>query len=797
MKREDPVKILLVDDRLENLLALEVTLANMNYELVKATSGKEALKILLKEQDFALILMDALMPIMDGFEAAEMIRQNEKLKYVPIIFLTAQMNAPEQIFKGYQAGAVDYMLKPLSPEILKAKVAVFVDIYRKNNALLSQETMLKVKMNQLAEAQWLAHIGSWEWDIVTDKMEWSDELYRIYGLNPRDIEATYENYLKHIHPDDRKNLEGIIQQAINNYQPFNFFHKLVRKDGMVRVAHSIGKVIKDSNGKIIKMTGTAQDITEQKQAEEKALHLIEEKNKAEREKLVAEEATKSKQQFLANMSHEIRTPMNAIIGFTKVILKTDLNEKQKEYLNAIKTSGDSLIVLINDILDLAKVDSGKMSFEKIPFKLSATISSMLLLFDGKIKEKNLKLVREYDDSVPDVLLGDPVRLQQIILNLLSNAVKFTKEGKITVSVRLLEENTESASIEFSVADTGIGIPENKIGKIFENFQQATSKTARLFGGSGLGLSIVKQLVETQHGTISVKSKVGEGSIFSFILNFKKTNEKMETETDQGLVLEDGVKNIKVLVAEDVKMNQLLMQTVLEEFGFKTDLAENGKVAIEKLKKNEYDIVLMDIQMPEMDGFEATELIRRDINSRIPIIALTADVTSADVAKCKSVGMNDYISKPIDEKFLYNMIVKYVKGKNNPLHNGNGKTQADMEKQKCTNLDYLKNLTRGNPKMIMEMINVYLQENPKFIDKMKQAIDTMDWELLQRASHSIKPSFSTMGISKKFTDMVSKIQEHAEQKQKPEAIKELFQKIETVCSQAREELEEELVTLEKI
>ncbi|HET7819853.1 MAG TPA: ATP-binding protein, partial [Bacteroidia bacterium] len=507
MKPEHPVKILLVDDRPENLLALEVMLAKKNYELVKAMSGKEALKILLKEQDFALILMDALMPIMDGFETAALIRQSEKLKYVPIIFLTAQMNAPDSIFKGYQLGAVDYMLKPISAEILKAKVAVFVDLYRKNNELLAQEAILKIKMNQLAEAQWLAHVGSWEWDITTNKIEWSDELYRIFGLHPQQFDATYESFLKHIHPDDQTHVNSIIQQAYKDHKPFNFFHKLMRKDGEIRILNSIGKVITDSKGNI-KMIGTAQDITEQKQAEEQALRLIKEKNDAERAKLVAEEAAKSKQQFLANMSHEIRTPMNAIIGFTKVILKTDLNEKQREYLNAIKVSGDSLIVLINDILDLAKVDAGKMTFEKSPFKLATSISSILLLFDTKIKESNLELITSYDDTIPEVIAGDRVRLQQIIINLLSNAIKFTPKGTITLSVRLINEDKENVTIEFSVTDTGIGIAENKIEKIFDSFQQATSRTTRLFGGSGLGLAIVKQLVEAQNGKISVKSKIG-------------------------------------------------------------------------------------------------------------------------------------------------------------------------------------------------------------------------------------------------------------------------------------------------
>ena len=428
-------------------------------------------------------------------------------------------------------------------------------------------------------------------------------------------------------------------------------------DGKLTDVLCNGSVYKDDKGKILGVVIVARDITAQKRFEN---DLMEATSNAEREKQIAEEAVKSKQQFLANMSHEIRTPMNAIIGFTKVILKTDLNKKQKEYLNAIKLSGDALIVLINDILDLAKVNAGKMTFEHIPFRLSASIAAMLHLFETKIHEKNLELIKEYDDAIPDVLLGDPVRLHQIIMNLVSNAVKFTTVGKITMRVRILKEDAEKVSIEFSVIDTGIGIPESKLGNIFADFQQASSGTSRIYGGTGLGLSIVKQLVEPQGGTVTVKSEEGKGSTFSFVLSFTKTDAKVETETDMGIELEAGLKNIKVLVVEDMALNQLLMRTLLKDFGFEMDIAGNGKIAIEMLKKNTYDIILMDLQMPEMNGFEATEYIRNTMNSQIPIIALTADVTTVDVEKCRVVGMNDYVSKPIDEKLLYRKIIKYLK-----------------------------------------------------------------------------------------------------------------------------------------
>ena len=502
----------------------------------------------------------------------------------------------------------------------------------------------------------------------------------------------------------------------------------------------------------------------------------------------AEELVKFKDRFLSNMSHEIRTPMNAIIGFTKVVLKTDLTAKQTEYLSAIKTSGDSLIVLINDILDLAKVDAGKMTFEKVPFRMALSISAMLHLFEIKIQEKNLTLIKEYDDKIPSVLLGDQLRLHQIILNLLSNAVKFTNDGKITVSVRLISEDEEQAVIAFSVADTGMGIEDDKLEKIFENFQQATSGTSRLFGGTGLGLAIVKQLVEAQGGTVSVKSKVNEGTVFSFSLVFQKTNAKTEPETEL-LKLNADIKNIKVLVVEDIALNQLLMKTILEDFGFEPHIAGNGKIAVEKLETGSYDVILMDLQMPEMNGFEATRHIRSILKSDIPIIALTADVTTVDLAKCRAVGINDYISKPVNEKLLYIKIASLVK--KNIVIDESGQDDNSVSPNKIINLDHLHKITKSNPMLMKEMISLYLVQTPPLITTMKQSILDNDPKSLYSAVHKMIPSFSIVGISQEFENMARKIQENARAEKEFDVTAEMVTQLAGICSQACIELKEEL------
>lgn len=561
-----------------------------------------------------------------------------------------------------------------------------------------------------------------------------------------------------------------------------------------------GSVFKDDDGNVLGVVIVARDVTDQKRiatelteakelAESANVAAQEAKSAAQTATRKAEDAVKAKQQFLSNMSHEIRTPMNAIIGFTKVLLKTELTAKQKEYPTAIKMSGDALIVLINDILDLAKVDAGKMTFEQIPFKLELSIFAMLHLFETKIQEKNLKLVIIYDHKIPKVLLGDPVRLHQIILNLVSNAVKFTNNGCITVNVKMINEDNEKASVCFTVSDTGIGIEKAKLGKIFDNFQQASSGTSRLYGGTGLGLAIVKQLVEPQGGTIVVESEVSKGSSFSFTLSFLKTKESIEYEIEIP-ELDIETNNIKVLVAEDIALNQLLMKTILEDFGFGCEIASNGKIAIEKLEDGYFDIVLMDLQMPVMNGFEATEYIRNNIKSDIPIIALTADVTTVDLAKCRAVGMNDYIAKPVDEHLLFNKILSLVK-RIEPAEIVLENENEQSKKTKCINLNYLNQRTRSNPALMMEMISLYLEQTPPLINTMKQSMENKEWENLYSAVHKMIPSFAIMGINHDFENMAKKVQDYAgNQKQTDSNIADLIVEIENICLQACDELKEE-------
>ena len=637
---------------------------------------------------------------------------------------------------------------------------------------------------------------------ISDKgkiMDMNEALVNITGVTREElISSDFFDYFT-----EQQKAREVYQEVFKKGSVSDAPLTLRNKNGKLTDVLFNGSVYKDGDGNVLGVVIVARDVTEQKRI---ATELIEarvfaelateiaeeEKRNAEAATLTAENAVKAKQQFLSNMSHEIRTPMNAIIGFTKVVLRTDLTEKQKEYLSAIKMSGDALIVLINDILDLAKVDAGKMTFEQIPFRLAASISAMLHVFETKIHEKKLELVTEYDANIPKVLLGDPVRLHQIILNLVSNAIKFTPKGKITVSVRLLNESEENATVEFAITDTGIGIDENKMETIFDNFQQATSGTSRLYGGTGLGLAIVRQLVEPQGGTLNVKSKINEGSTFSFTLNFPKTisDEGFETENVE---IETELKNIKVLVVEDMPLNQLLMKTLLDDFGFDHFIAENGKIAVEKLQENDYDVVLMDLQMPIMNGFEATEFIRNTLKLDLPIIALTADVTTVDLPKCKAVGMNDYIAKPVDDRELYTKIINLVKKtalqKDIPTEDEAVKNPIKENGTiKYTNLEYLNLRTKSNPKLMKEMISIYLQQTPPLLVAMRQSVLDENWQLLAAATHKIIPSFSIMGMNPEIEKRARNIQEAATAGQFTNETAQMVFQIETICNQACKELE---------
>jgi signal transduction histidine kinase/HPt (histidine-containing phosphotransfer) domain-containing protein len=456
--------------------------------------------------------------------------------------------------------------------------------------------------------------------------------------------------------------------------------------------------------------------------------------------LKAEQSQRFKDQFLANTSHEIRTPMNAILGFTRLLEQSDLDVPQQEYVRLIKTSAENLLVIINDILDFSKIESGKIVLEKVNIHLDKLCQSLIETLQLRIAEKNLEVGYYIDDRIPAVFLGDPVRLNQILLNLLTNAIKFTDQGSVFLKVQLTEETDDRIYLHFEVKDTGIGIPEDKLQVIFDSFSQASDQTTRKYGGTGLGLSIVKQLAELQGGRVTVKSFPDEGSTFSVYLHFQKGINHDHAQARNAAATHTLPNNLRILLLEDNPINQILAVNTLQKWmpDINIDVAADGKEGIHKLQEKNYDLMLVDIQMPEMDGYETTRYIRTkmDVSKKnIPIIALTAGALKEDEQKAIAAGMNDYVSKPFDIETLAGKIKRLPISADRHSLSGNKFEIAHVERAGL-----------GEPDFMVQLMNMFLEKTPEALLQMEQFSETGNWKGISFVAHRIKSVFACMGLT---------------------------------------------------
>ncbi len=590
------------------------------------------------------------------------------------------------------------------------------------------------------------------------------------GKNYANIREVYQGYLigtNDFYPADKYP----IARALKGEQAITVDDVEVEKNGKriplrINAAH-----ILDEEGAIEFAIAVFEDITSLKEAE----------NELRVAKKLAEESSELKEMFLANMSHEIRTPMNAVIGFTDLLLKRNLNEEEMGYVRIIKTSGENLLRIIDDILDISKIESGLMTFEVHPIDINGLFTSIQVMFAHKAREKNIGMTFKSDPHIPQSILGDPTRLTQILINLLSNAIKFTQDGTVAISARLVSREENTVQIEFSVKDSGIGIPNDKLDTVFERFTQAEKHTTRKFGGTGLGLNIVKQLVELQGGTVSVKSQEGVGSEFMILLSFSVSTQVPAAHTKKYEESElEALKQLKILVVEDSPINVKFIFALFENNGLVADHAENGKVAIEKMALTDYDLILMDIEMPEMNGYETTTYIRGVLENSVPIIAMTAHTMAGESEKCFQMGMDGYISKPVREDVLFSKMINVgLDRKRFP--------KPVKETTRLVDLSSLEKTMRGNQKVIRETLEIFLEHLPENLTGIVQGTANKDYGMIRRNAHTMKSSVSIVGIQSIYM-VLEEMEQLADKQSGIERLEELQKSLVSLCEQAVAEIE---------
>ncbi len=637
------INILIVDDSEENIVALEALLQRDDIQLFTTTSPNEALKLAWDNQ-ISIALVDVQMPEMDGFELVEMLKSNPRTRDILVLFVTAISKETKYAVKGLGAGAIDYLFKPLDPYITSAKVDSFIQLAR-------SQAELKRKNEEL---QNYAIVVKNSADIICTV---NSDTLKINSMNP-----AVEKITGHIPASlIGKNITSLVSDA----------DRPLFRDHLVnviadRTAYGVFECKFETVDKVLKWVEcrvsyrsqmlfiNISDITNQKNYQSELI----------KSKEAAEYGRKVKENFLANMSHELRTPVNGIIGLSDMLRKTEMNDQQMGMISLLETTSQSLLGVINDVLDISKIEAGKFSIVRAANDVHSIIKSVYDLLKYKADERNIEFILEIEPSVPHYIMVDSLRLNQILMNLLSNAIKFTESGFVKLNVKVLQTHVDKSKLQFSIEDSGIGISEDRIARIFDSFEQAEDDTAAKYGGTGLGLAIVKKLIELKGGELNVSSVPAKGSIFSFTNWYSLASRPNEVKPTKNSVKDlQPFNNVRVLVAEDNLVNQFMLSKILKDWKVEIEMVDNGRKAIDKLAENDYDLILMDTHMPEMDGYQATRHIRSELSEAkrsIPIISLSAASFDHEQEEALASGMNDVLAKPFQPYQLHEKMRKLLK-----------------------------------------------------------------------------------------------------------------------------------------
>ncbi|MEH2450973.1 hybrid sensor histidine kinase/response regulator [Nostoc sp.] len=709
MQIEPKVNILLVDDKLENLLALEAILEKLGENLVRATSGEEALRCLLN-QDYAVILLDVQMPGMDGFETATLIRNRGRSRHTPIIFLTAFSSSDQMLFKGYALGAVDYLLKPLDLNILTSKVTVFVELFKKTEAVKQQAAQLVAVNAELRQSEerlrslsTCSPVGIFEIDTEGGCRYTNPRYQTICGLKA--AESLEKRWLESVHPEDRERAVTSWSDYIREGRNYSEEFRFQTAQGIVRWVQVRSSPMLSGQGELLGYVGTLEDITERKQAEEVRAQVIREQTARQE----AEAANRMKDEFLAVLSHELRTPLTSMLGWSKILRSKKLDDKAtSRALEAIERNAMSQMQLIEDILDVSRIIRGQLRLNVSAVNLISVMEAALEAVRPLAEAKDIKLNTVLNTSVGSVY-GDPARLQQVVWNLLTNAIKFTpKGGRVEVKLsayfgssisdfgfaqsndfglgsdgenldssntdegsnpKFKIQNSKSQFAQIQVIDTGIGISSEFLPKVFERFRQADSTTTRSHNGLGLGLAIVRHLVELHKGTIFAQSPgTGEGATFTVrlpLLQDNRANRGNREATGEEIspVASVPLAGLRVLVVDDQADTRNFLSFMFEEYGAIATAVASVDEALTVIEQAKADILISDIGMSEQDGYTLIRKLRSlepEKGGRIPAIALTAYTREEDRLKALRAGFQQHLSKPIDPTKLIAMVANVLK-----------------------------------------------------------------------------------------------------------------------------------------
>lgn len=651
-RKNSTIKILFIEDNLIDQLAYKQSVKKLNFDFeYKMVASVAKAKELIAVEQFDVAVVDYQLEDGTGLELLPLLTNSL------IIFVTGESDLAIAI-KAMKLGVFDFLVKDADKDYLELLHQV---ISNGVNKIISKENLAKAEaeINRLSTA--LSQVNnSIAIANVQGEYVWVNNFFnKLTGYTLEDLKSLTNSELKEQHVCGLLANSKEYQEVINTKQSVSFEHKSKTKNGETYYVISTLTPLLNEYGEITEIMAVEVDISKQKKTENDLLNA----------KLEAESSVRAKEQFLANMSHEIRTPMNAILGMSQLLADTRISGAQKKYLNVIHDSSNNLLTIINDILDFSKINAGKIEIENVTFNLPQSLRDIKNSFSLRNANTNVKMIFSIDKHIPKLVQGDSVRIKQILNNLLSNSFKFTTQGAIEVDIKLVGSNKSSTWIEFAIKDSGIGISPEALPNIFDKFTQANASITRSFGGTGLGLSIVKKLVQLMNGHIKIESELGKGTIVRVVLPLN-TPENLKAPSDRSYAnskiypRQENLKNINILLVEDNKMNQMLALQYLKKQGAKVELSENGKEAYDKYITGNFDIILMDLQMPVMGGLEATDLIRKsekDKEVRTPILAMTAHALQGDRENCLSHGMDDYISKPIKLGELQHKIIGLISG----------------------------------------------------------------------------------------------------------------------------------------